>query len=105
MAETLGVELWGEVLRHLLAAGPFGWPPHSALCDLQSARLAARIFDQASREHMERYETMRLGLHHLHDLNWARFPRLLRLEMIGKNWESPNWVWEALPCSQLTTLI
>ena len=77
MLETLGAQLWGQVLRHL------------PLADLRSARQAARIFDQASREHLERSETMKLrscnagGAHGGPD--WARFPRLRRLEL--QSWE------------------
>ena len=40
MLEALGAELLGQVLRHLQPG------------DLRSARQAARIFDQASRQHL-----------------------------------------------------
>ena len=73
MLEALGAELLGQVLRHL---------PRD---DLRSARQAARILDQASREQLERSETVRLASSNAGSKhggpNWARFPRRRRLEL------------------------
>ena len=75
MRETLGVQLWGQVLRHL--------PP----ADLRSARQAARILDQASREHTEHFEIITLRSSNAGGArggpDWARVPRLRRLQLIG----------------------
>ena len=85
--ELLGSELLGRVLT-LLA-------PH----DLRASRLAARIFDEASRKHMERAATLKINP----DCapapagtggaragpSWARFPRLRRLVLGG--WQPPHF--------------
>ena len=74
MLESLGVQLWGQPLLRDLAPA-----------DLRTARQAARILDQASREHLERFDATTLrawnagGAHGGPD--WARFPRLRRLEL------------------------
>ena len=91
------------MLRKLAPADLRGWQP----TDLHSARLAARIFDQASRGHMERSETLQLRPSNVGGVwpNWTRFPRLRRLVMFY-DWKHKDLtsVWEALPCSRLTTL-
>ena len=73
MMEALGAELLGQVLCYL--------PPE----DLRSSRQAARIFDQASREHPEFFRTISLGCRNAGGArggpNWARFPRLRRLSL------------------------
>ena len=66
MLEALGAELLGQVLRHL--------PP----ADVRSARLAARIFDEASRQHLESSETLKLCPANAGGArggpDWTRFP-------------------------------
>ena len=73
MLDALGAALLGQVLRHL--------PP----ADLRSARQAARIFDQASRQHLESFETLKLYPSNAAGArggpDWARFPRLRRLKL------------------------
>ena len=80
MLGALGVELWGQVLRHL--------PPD----DLRSARQAARGFDQASREHLERAQNIRLTPSNASNAHggpdWARLPQLRRLEL--RFWGPPQ---------------
>lgn len=74
MLAALGPELLGRVLSSLPAY------------DLHTARLASRIFDEASRAHTDRASTLWLKLVEFADLprpDWARFPRLRRLVLHG----------------------
>ena len=83
MLENLGVELWGQVLRHL-SPTDLRYPQ---LDDLQSARQATRVFEQASREHLERSETIQLSAFNAGGArggpDWTRFPRLRPLELVS----------------------